>query len=604
MPILEITLQGHLLVGGGQASDLGVDLTTARRFDGRDWVPYLPATAVRGAVRLQLEALLRGADESAMSPYPSERDPGPVDPVARLFGYSGPLRERGGSLEGSLRFGDALPVNAQAALRALAVRPGLEIDDELASAARAKLFFREVAEVSREPLVFRAPLEVYGVNDKDLRDLRAAVAVTDAIGAGRAKGGGAVSIRWIEEGGSAVTTVTGDAAMASRARLILTLKEPAHFGDGGAQGNHQATRKHIPGATVRGGVAWSLLRSGKLKPESPEFRALFLDERAPVSFGDALLASEGTVPEILPATRREQRGPDKIQDDILIRELARDRVNRLLAGKGLYLRADDGDDRFDPVPPRPEKGLVRRTRTRISIDRATGAAAEGRLFSIEHLEPWLLEEKLLAEKEEEEPQPARFVSIIEGPGALRHLALLEGLPVLLGAGRNHGLGLVEVEVRFEPEPPLPGVDAVLALADAVERCAMRLARRAGLIDTEPALRSDVVPLALVALSDYVPSGAERRHPLAESGFADLGLLREILHPGASGGYDQMPGRPPLKELVPAVGAGSVYVYGIERDRIPQFVTELLPALRRGVGRRRESGCGRFELFARFSKEDA
>jgi hypothetical protein len=66
----------------------------------------------------------------------------------------------------------------------------------------------------------------------------------------------------------------------------------------------------------------------------------------------------------------------------------------------------------------------------------------------------------------------------------------------------------------------------------------------------------------------------------------------------------MPGRPPLKELVPAVGAGSVYVYGIERDRIPQFVTELLPALRRGVGRRQESGCGRFELFTRFSKEDA
>jgi CRISPR-associated protein Csx10 len=601
MPILEITLQGHLLVGGGQASDLGVDLTTARRFDGRDWLPYIPATAVRGAIRLQLEALLRGADGPAMSPYPAKRDPGPVDPVARLFGYSGPLRERGGALEGSLRFGDALPVDAKAALHALAVRPGLEINDDLASAARAKLFFREVAEVSQEPLVFRAPLEIYGAEEKDLQNLRAAVASTDAIGAGRAKGGGAVSIRWIEDGGPAVTQVTGNPATVCRVRLILTLKEPAHFGDGGAQGNHQATRKHILGGTVRGAVAWALLRSRKLMPESPEFRALFLDERAPVSFGDAILAPEGVDPEIHPATRRERRGPDKMQDDILIRELARGRVNRLLAGRGLYLRADDGDERFDPVPPRPENGLVRRTRTRISIDRATGAAAGGRLFSIEHLEPWLLQAGA------RQNRPARFVSTVEGPGALRHLALLEGLPVLLGAGRNHGLGLVEVEVRFESEPPLPGVEAVLALAQEVERYAVRFARRAGLRDAD--LGSDLLPLALVAFSDYVPSDAEHRHPLAESalaesGFADLGILREILHPGASGGYDQMPGRAPLKELVPAVGAGSVYVYGIERDRIPQFVTELLPALRRGVGRRQESGCGRFGLFARFSKEDA
>ena len=554
MPQLEITLQGHLLVAGGRAADLGVDLATARRYDGRRWIPYLPATALRGAVRMQLEALLRGTAAAAMPPYPVERDPGPVDPVARLFGYSGPLRERSGSREGALRFADALPVDRDRALAALGVRPGLEIEDGLATAAQAKLYFREVAEVAAEPLVFRAPLGVQGAEDEDLALLRAAVETTEAIGAGKSKGGGAVSIRWIEEDESAVATVTGEPRSAGRAHLVVTLLEPAHFGDGGPHGNHHATRKHIPGATVRGAVAWALLRSGRLAATSAEFRALFLDERSSLSFGDALLAPDGGgEPEVEPATGRLRRGPGKLRDDILVRELARERVNRVLVDRGLYLRADDGDERFDPVGARPELGLVHRTRTRVSIDRSTGASAEGRLFSIEQLEPWLVPAK--DGEGRETPRPARLVSLVEGPSAssLGHLALLSGLPVLIGAGRNHGLGQAQIEVRLEPEPQLPRAERVLALGEEVERLAASLARRAGVPGPGDGLGRDLLPLALVALSEYVPSRPEVRHPLAEPALAAAavgGPARQFLHPGASGGYDQTPGHAPLKDSRP------------------------------------------------------
>ncbi|MDP9119883.1 MAG: RAMP superfamily CRISPR-associated protein [Acidobacteriota bacterium] len=602
MATLTITLQGHLLVAGNQAADLGVDLATARRFDGQDWVPYIPGTALRGAIRIQLEALLRGARCGAVGPYPPAPGPGGSDPVARLFGYSGPLRQREGSHEGALRFGDAVPADRDAALAALTVRPGLEIDDHTGSASGGKLYFREIADPGIQPLVFTAPLEIRpGTLDADIELLRAAVATTDALGAGKSKGGGAIAISWSDAGSTRATTLRGDAAAAPRARLILTLAEPAHFGDGGPRGNHHATRTHIPGATVRGAIAWALLRSKTLSSESPEFRALFLDADAPVSFGDALLAAgPDATPAVQPATLRHRRGQPADLDDILVPELARDRLNRLLADRGVYLRADDGADRFEPAKTRPVQGLVRRTRTRVSIDRWNGASANGRLFSIEQIEPYLFRPG-----GGKPPSPVCFVSIVEGPGGstpnpIRHLELLQGLSVLVGAGRNHGLGQVVVEVRFEPEPVEPSPrQSLLALGNEVDRLTTRFARRTGILTAAPPPSASHL-VALVALSDYVPAGDTADHPLAEPALAPAGLaavvpLRRFLNPATFGGYDQTPGKPPLKELLPAIGAGSVFVYELEPTQLPALET-LLPVLRRGVGFHVESGCGRFKPF--------
>src|SRR3954464_3453212 len=167
MPILEITLQGHLLVAGGEVSSSGADLATARRRHGGRLVPYIPATALRGAVRIQLEALLKGGgqDHEVVEPYPFDVPAGQPPPdlqssVARLFGFSAPTGKRKGSGEGALRFSDAIPVDLARAEGALRVRPGVELKNLTATAEDQKLFFREVAEVSSEPLVFRAHLTV------------------------------------------------------------------------------------------------------------------------------------------------------------------------------------------------------------------------------------------------------------------------------------------------------------------------------------------------------------------------------------------------------------------------------------------------------------
>ena len=604
MPRLEVVVHGHLLVAGNQDLALGVDLTTARRFQDGQLVPYIPATALRGAVRMQLEALLAGAGEPDVDPYPLDRENPPKtldSPVARLFGYSGKSGERTNAREGCLRFGDALPVDPARALQALSVRPGLEIEDYSATAEDKKLFFREVAEVSAEPLVFRADLEIGSdVQEEDRRYLQAAVETTDALGAGKSKGGGFIEIRWLDKAADAPAPgVEGDPATAVRARLVFTLREPAHFGDGGPQGNHHATRTHVPGATVRGAVAWALIRSGIDPEQNPAFQKLFIGEGA-ASFGDALFVpGSETEPRIAPATRRKRRGTGEVRD-ILVTELARDRVNALLEGIGRHLRADDGPARFDPDKVRPGGRLVRRIRTRLSIDRHSGASAHGKLFSIEQIEPWIPGK--VKKGKEAPPRQVRFAAWVERLDAESALLLARAAeqPILLGAGRNHGLGKADLEIVFAGEPEIADAERrVLALAGRLDRETRELAARTGL----PAPPDDGgrVPLALVALSDFVPYEEKPAHPLAGDG--ELEPVRSFLLPqGAAGGYDQRRKEGALKDLQPAVGAGSVFVYEIPREGLGDRLRRLLPRLRHGVGGSTESGCGRFGIFELIEKE--
>jgi CRISPR/Cas system CSM-associated protein Csm3 (group 7 of RAMP superfamily) len=619
MPRLEIIVHGHLLVAGNQDLALGVDLTTARRLhpESQSPVPYIPGTALRGAVRLQLEALLAGTGEPDVDPYPLDREVPPAPeklggPVARLFGYSGRSGERTHAREGCVRFEDALPKDPERAVQALSVRPGLEIEDYSATAADHKLFFREVAEISAEPLVFEAQLDIGpDAQEDDIEYLQAAVETTDALGAGKSKGGGFVQIRWLDEPPAPpASNIQGDPATATRARLVFTLREPAHFGDGGPQGNHHATRTHVPGATIRGAVAWSLIRSGVDPEQDPGFRKLFVGEGA-ASFGDALLVPEDEKePRIVPATSRKRRVTGA-RRDILVTELARDRVNRVVEDSGLYLRADDGAARFDPEKARPANGLVRRIRTRVSIDRHSGASADGRLFSIEQIEPWIPGEnaKEPGENEKEQPRPVRFSAWVEGldaPGA-QLLAQVAERPVLLGAGRNHGLGKADLAIVFERDPdPEEAERRVLALTDRLDRETCDLATRAGL--ATPLDDNGRIVLALVALTDFVPSDQNHPHPLAElasitTGDGESALVRSfLLSQGATGGYDQRHKEGALKDLQPAVGAGSVFVYEIPREDLSDRLRLLLPRLRRGVGGSIESGCGRFGVFELIDKE--
>lgn len=606
MPRLEILLRGALLVSGGQAASLGVDAATFRRFVDGHFVPVIPATALRGAVRIQLESLLAGDNRKATPPYPLDEEGTKastlVDPVAVLFGYSGKLDARSGSKDGCVRFSDAVPHDPDQASASLRVRTGVAIDEALASAQDQHLFFREVVELGADPLLYDADLDTSEVPKDLIPVLKAAVESTTALGAAKGRGGGEVEIRWIDAGTRENrSTVVGDPLTARRAHIALKLLEPAHLGDGGPRANHHGTRTHLPGATVRGAIAWALLRTGTADPNEEAFRSLFLGA---AGFGDGL-PSLGAIaaPRVAPATLgalRGGKGPH-LRDRLAL-ELARDRVRRSLGEGGLYLRADDGSQRFDDEPARPAGGILRRTRTRVSIDRVTGTAADQRLFSIEQIEPWLP-----GGEEGEAGRPLTFISRVEGldpehPEAAELLSRIAGRAVYVGAGRNHGLGRVEIEVRFDAEN-LDLAEArqrVAALAAEVERLSNGYLARVGLPKSEAEGRR---PLALVAQAEYLPQNGD--HPLAEiEGLNAPSPVRSFLRTGRSGGYDQRKDhRAPLKELRPTVGAGSVFVYEIDSAVLDELLACALPQLARGVGDLIQSGCGRFEVFEDLSTEE-
>ncbi|MFN7963390.1 MAG: RAMP superfamily CRISPR-associated protein [Thermoanaerobaculia bacterium] len=605
MPRLEILLHGPLLVGGGQTPGWGAHLATLRTLKNGAWLPYIPATALRGAVRLQLEALLAGAGKAPTGPYPLDGEGGALppdsDPVARLFGYSGRQGERTGSKEGLVRFGDALPSEEHRArfARSFGLRPGVEIDDRTGAAARQKLFFRELAEASSKPVALEADLEIDDAEPELVELLRAAAESTTAIGAGKSTGSGAVEIRWHEDEAAGAGERNEELTDADSATLVLTLLEPAHFGDGGPRRNHHGTRTYLPGATLRGAIAWALLRSGQARPEDSAFQQLFLGESA-LSFGDGLLLAPGSSqPELHSVGRRAELLPGgKRISDCLPRELARESVNRRLEDSGRTLRADDGPHKHEPLPPRPGGQLLRRTRTRLSLDRRTGAAASSRLFSIEQLENY---------QPDHPDQPVQFLARIEGLDragreALKLLAKLEGVSLFVGAGRHHGLGKVSCELRFEQRQPsaqlAEACRQVAAFTAAAQESSRELAARAGLGDVqEPPVGRCL--LALVATSDYLPN-ARRSHPLAEVLGEAPEPCRRFLLPSAQGGYNQQPeadggGRePPLKTLRSALGAGSVFVYELPESELEAVLRQALPELARGVGLNVESGCGRFQ----------
>ncbi len=613
MAVLDINLEGALLIAGGKSAGMGVHLSTISRRMGQLDVPYIPATALRGAVRLQLEALLRGNGENVACPFPDESLPEgeafqPKDMVARLFGYAGRPDDRDGSGPGLLRFSDALPLEPEQAARALRTRAGLALDRFSGSAADQHLYFREEC-APGEPIVFQAKVTFMGaLAEKEIQWLRAATESTEAIGSGRSSGGGRIRIHWRDEAASKEQEILGHAGTAARARLLLTLEEPALFGDGQMVGNHRGTRFFPRGSAIRGALAWALIRAGLVPEEQTHenegFQALFLEN---VSFGDGLPVQDAdSEPLIRPATTRESRTQEKPTfKDVLVRELARERLNHCLAntgGKG-YASIHDPDYRPDPTPPRVLDGLVVRTRTRISLDRYTGSAATGKLFSFESLEPYFADSN-----PEGELAPVSFVSWIENlqPRAAALLEKIGQATVMIGGGLKHGLGLCRIRLEFFEETSADLEERVSRemiliekLANQLEAETARLAAKLGVNVSPDPTRGDL-PLVLVARSAYIPAKNED-HPLSEWPDRVEAPMRLFLNRETVGGFNQRyqgdaSRKGPFKTQYLAIGAGSVFVYRVPKQNLRELLSLALPKLRRGVGLNTPCGCGRFELY--------
>lgn len=600
-----------LLVGGRSAPRSGGHKATARDGDGR---PVIPASALRGALRLELERLLAGeasAGDGGAPCTPHDQDPEVTEcdcPVCRLFG-----REAGST--GTLRLEDARLEETQPRTDdeapATLLRPRVGVSRRTGSAVAQHLVFAEATDRLDDHQVFHARAWLLPRNHddgpeelgQDLSRLRAAATALRTLGGGKAQGLGwvrcVVDELDVEEPepspDSGAGTTDGHPTALDVTFIALA---PLHLGAGRPLGNFHATRQEAPGSTVRGALCWALLHQGRVEAEDPRFQHLV--ERA--RFGTA--RPRGHVPC---ATRRRCRPVGHVFDDLVLEVVRRQaaRVGVALPFAGPSCPQDHRDRPCPAVKTLPwpyREGApepVTRIHTRTALNRRTGTAMDEKLFSLELLEP-----------------PLELTARLSGLDAAtaRLLLELDGGEAWLGGKRSQGLGHCRLRVTPAREAgDAPGKAEIRRAREGCEELDREL-RAAWQPEWGELLAEHEAPVALVLTEPWLPGEEEARltdrllaqerraieagplaghRPLAgfvlaaeEGGFGALEARRWGAGDGVPRGE-----RPPR----PVAAPGSVWVYAVPRGDLETQLAGWLRRGRRGGGARQQLGWGRFEL---------
>lgn len=595
---LTIRARGSLAVGGVAEVDRAHHGASARDRKGR---PYIPATALRGALRSTLEALLRGAAEASQGTFGEDACAGgtglPVDaaegarPIpctrgkggqrclaCRLFGGQRELLPPDAPFFSALILGDATASPDVT----WTTRPTVGIQRSTRAANNQTLAMHEVP-APAPALVFTARGRLL---DPDLLStFENVVRATTHLGAGRSRGLGRVELELHQDTppSDPPVDITSDAV-----RLRVKLLTPASFGVPIADDNLRDTRREIPGAALRGAVGFALAEAlrGQHSREQPDlaFEQLVAEDGARFSFLYPVDSeSQNTDATPLPATalacKFEKSHPlvdgllDAIVASLVDDPLAAERVARSSRsarcrhpGCGAPLRSRRG--------PRSHLGpIATRTVTRLAMDRRLSSAKNQMLFTQVLLEPDLVFEG----------------SIHHIPEASRErLALALQQPLNLGRGRASGWGQADVKVL----PPTQ-------LAPLHERAsAFHRALADRLADAELSRAHAGRWIAVNLLAPLIPddgdddgsAALERLLPEAEVRFRARRFVRE-------GGWDQ---RGRGMEPAWAVAAGGVFALQLRdgvtlRDVLPR----LLDLERDGLGQRRHQGYGAVRCFDPF-----
>lgn len=319
------------LIGGHAGHATGAHAVHAMDHVGR---PVIPSTAIRGALRESLEALLRATGKKAcvggdgrdpmavpereatdavdatyaadgaggagtrVSIAPPERGPCTLDAgercvPCRLFGSPRPGMDAGESAFSGLVLE---PARLASPFAGWMLRPGVAIDRRRRSAQDRALVIQRVPAGRDLCFVARGRLRVPAL----AAELEAAARATAYVGAGRSRGPAQVevSLDWEDTAAGAAgeagqgagaeagaATATGASASVSRAMgqgdvyVRMTLDAPASLGVAVVERNFRDTRLEVPGAAVRGTVGFALAELIENANDDPGFQALVDAER-------------------------------------------------------------------------------------------------------------------------------------------------------------------------------------------------------------------------------------------------------------------------------------------------------------------------------------
>jgi CRISPR-associated protein Csx10 len=616
-------------IGGAATLPYGFHASHAELPDGK---PYLPATALRGALRDSLEALLRGTGQGACeggtgtdpdlatSDAETERgadrrcflgdDGGPCI-ACRVFGGGRSKIEKDERAFSALVLGDAMLVGAHQWL----ARPSVAVSRSSRSAADKQLVLRRIPDGSDGKLTFTA---CGRLNDAVLETyLEAAVRATTHVGASRSRGLAHVEIAiawqdasparapssslerdssWLGEASAPAGTASLPLGRSEELRLRVTLTSPALVGASVIDGNYRETRHEIPGSTVRGAIGFALRElvddadhdtaaQDLLDPErGARFGFLYPADLAPGADADRISGPLPITAAWCKTRQREHGVVDTLIDRLaLLHAASAAEAERAAPRSGGTTCRHAGCDqplRGAHGSRRASRKVDTRTIVRVAMDRARQSARDGQLFSQVLLAPGIT-----------------FEGTVRGipPQSRARLAqALDSGIVSFGRGRSAGWGRARIEV--EPARALP---SIAKRAEAFDRALRGRLAAAGLTSERV---GRLVPVTLI--SPLWPSGGARDpgdcDDRADDGGDDLcaatGAARCFLAArrfARDGTWDQRTG-----EMVTfqATAAGGVFVLELEQSTWRDVVRQLDAVERNGVGQRRDQGYGQVVCF--------
>lgn len=593
---LIIRVRGSVAVGGAASVDRTHHGASARDSGGR---PYIPATALRGALRSSLEALLRGAGADACAggtglpadapdrarAIPCTRGEGGQRCLAcRLFGGHREHLAPDAAFFSALVLEDATTT----AEPTWTTRPTVGIGRSTRAANNQTLAMQHVP-APTDKVVFTARGRL--LDPSLMPTFEAALRVTTHLGAGRSRGLGRVDLELLHDAPAPLPPLSIEE---DEVRLRLELVSPASLGVPIADDNLRDTRRELPGAALRGAIGFALAEAlaGEHSRERPDpaFEQLVAEDGARFSFfypvEPTAASARVTMPidaTPLPATALACKfeGARHPLADGLLDAIAASLVEDPAAAARVAKSSTSPSCRTSgcSAPLRSQRGprahtapIKTRTVTRIAMDRTCDSAKSEMLFTQVLLEPGLVFEG----------------SIHHIPRAGRErLALALQQPLSIGRGRASGWGQVRVSL-------LPA----LSLAPLLERAAAfhrALGERLAQAGFSREAASRFIPFTLLA--PLIPDEDDEDGAAALTRDLPLEIRFRARRFAREGGWDQR-GRGMQPAL--AVAAGGVFAAQLrEGFTVRDILPRLLDLERDGVGQRRHQGYGAVRCFDPF-----
>jgi len=621
---LFIALRGPLLIGG-RSECLGADLATARDSTGQ---PVVPASALKGALRIEAERLLRQTGQVVCDAGTGGQLCPPDAPcaVCQLFG--------GAHGESKLRISDAYPAQeewhnyfsnrpqsagpATPSGLGYSVRTGVSLSRSRRVAAEDLLFFLETVspafpgQANLPALELVADLMVLRpLSPEEKRLLQGAVLSVRFLGHGKTRGTGWVALRLEEAPPQQVVASQQpqpDHLVEQGVRLVLMPQEYLRAGARGQLGNTLDTLDFLPGSAVRGAVAAWIARQSPQSWDDPVFKEAFLDTQ-PACFGDAYPSQSGEVWPVPFSARTcktypirpSQEGERHGWRDILLQAAAVEILRQ--AGWHVVLadRCQECRSELEPLGSghyysydqlrEVKVGGPRELHTKTALNRSRGTAAENRLYSYQALEPGFRQPK---------DKRLRFYSRVTSVTRqlATWLASLHGQSLLVGGARSRGYGRVRVLVESLPRDQTEMRAQQLQTLDEALKALLSpfgLEVNDRLFFTLT-LRSDLLLAPAPSLSRLCADMAKNLS-LPEDA---LRMEKAIAATAVRGGYNTAFGL--RKDLWSVVLRGSAFVFSIPASYRAQLLAAVPKLTQQGIGFCREEGYGQVSFCDPFHVE--